>query len=303
MAPARSASRKAPLAPLHHGFPRVGWQYAWPSSRLTNCLTFAAMCQADKRHLITQLRACSRCSSRIHEAGQCPLCTRSCTAMEGGRQCRGNHLHELHDGPRLLTAPGAPKGGPVRYLPSPPPGPPTGRREPQAALPRPEGGLPTHLQPEARTAAAARPSPDHHPRSGATCCPKDTEVTAQPGQAPHDTPLAPRVPNQLSRSLRRPAGPPTAWGPRSNSSTAWPGLPSCRASWGGATGGEGLGCPPCQARLLLRGQPVEHGAYGPDEGCPARHLPCRPPRSIPGRGGPPRPLGPVPPAGPSAQEH
>ena len=133
--------------------------------------------------------------------------------------------------------------------------------------------------------------------------PKDTEVTAQPGQAPHDTPLAPRVPNQLSRSLRRPAGPPTAWGPRSNSSTAWPGLPSCRASWGGATGGEGLGCPPCQARLLLRGQPVEHGAYGPDKGCPARHLPCRPPRSIPGRGGPPRPLGPVPPAGPSAQEH
>ena len=49
-------------------FPAWGGSMQWPSSRLMICPTFASKTQADKGHLITELKACGRCSSWMHEA-------------------------------------------------------------------------------------------------------------------------------------------------------------------------------------------------------------------------------------------
>ena len=53
-------------------FPAWGGNMRWPSSHLTSCPTFASKSQADRRHLITRLKACQTCSSWMHETTRCP---------------------------------------------------------------------------------------------------------------------------------------------------------------------------------------------------------------------------------------
>ena len=112
----------------------------WPSSRLKGGPSFAAKCPADKRYLITQLKACKRCSSWIHEASRCTLWSLSCMAKKAGRKCGGSHIQELHDCLWLPPVPEGPEccapaeGGPIRYSPGPAPD----HREPQATPPEPQ---------------------------------------------------------------------------------------------------------------------------------------------------------------------
>ena len=83
-------------------FPAWNGSIQWPSSRLTNCPTFAAKTKADRGHLINELKAFGRSSSWMHDATRCPLCGISCRATEKGRECGGSHLKELNGCPNIV---------------------------------------------------------------------------------------------------------------------------------------------------------------------------------------------------------